>query len=136
MRAFSDLKTCLSFKRVDIPNPSQEVYKGPHRVILKLAFPNGRNPPASTDESFFTTLVALDILSKFLLPEFSIRLRGGGISAAFMAMPETAMNEDCSSVLGENNVRLAWKVLPLSKRIAEAIGMQKSPDEKFRLGVA
>ena len=63
-------------------------------------------------------------------------MRGGGISAAFVPMPKTAMNEDCSAVFGENNVRLAWKILPLTKRIAEAIGMQKSPDEKFRLGVA
>jgi hypothetical protein len=49
-----------------------------------------------------------------------------------MPMPEAAMNKDYRPVLGKNKVRLSRQAFVV-KQIAEALCVQASPDDHFRL---
>lgn len=51
-----------------------------------------------------------------------------------MSVPETAMNEDCCLISGENNVGFAGK-FPAVQAEAEALGEETLADENFRFRV-
>ncbi len=72
--------------------------------MLQGAFPDYAHAPSKSEEHSCMPSVAIDIPLEFMPPEVFVGLRGGCISAAFMSVPETAMNENHSLVLGEYKV--------------------------------
>jgi hypothetical protein len=76
----------------------------------KFTFPDDDHLPTIFLEVFQIPFVTGDIVSEFLLPEFHTRSGIRGIFATLVTMPETAMHEDNSSMLWQNNIGIARKV--------------------------
>ncbi|CUT09706.1 hypothetical protein BF49_0786 [Bradyrhizobium sp.] len=75
-------------------------------------------------------LVALEVGIDFSAPEFNPRA-GPSEDAAFMAVPEAAVNEEHGFVFGKDEVRLAWKFSV--KPVAKAARMQQFPQDQLWL---
>ena len=93
--------------------------------VLQGALPDDRHAPAESMEHLRMAPVASDISLEFLPPEIFIGPGSGCVAAAFMSVPEAAMDEHHRSVLREHKIRRAGQ-LSYMKSIA------KSPDEKKR----
>lgn len=70
----------------------------------------------------------------FFQPEISARFGHNEVSAAFMPMPEAAVNEDDSFVFGKNNIGLSWKCF-IVQLVTETFGVQEPSHEHFGLGI-
>jgi len=67
--------------------------------------------------------VSLHVLVKFQSPELLSSLGYGGISAAWVPMPEAAVNKDADPVAGQHQIGLSRKTF-LVQAIPEAMPMQ------------
>lgn len=93
--------------------------------VFQRALPDGGHTPAKSPECFHVSPVTINIAQEFPLPELFVGPRGGGIAAAFMPMPEAAMDEHHRLVLRKHKVRRTGQLSDM-KSIA------KSPGEKKR----
>ena len=75
-----------------------------------------------------------DVALKLFLPPFGAGLRGGGSFAAFMPVPEAAMNKNDGFIFRQDDVRFAGKVFHIfSKPVARAV--QHGADKNFRFRI-
>lgn len=84
--------------------------------VFCLAFPNNDDSPSTLPERARSALVASDVGLKFIGPEIHVRFRCGRFSATDVTMPETAVDEDAGSVLGEHQIWRAGQVLPMKTK--------------------
>jgi hypothetical protein len=89
----------------------------PYRKTSPARFFQGRNVPA----------ISRHISSQLLRPERPVAFRHYHVPAAWMLMPEAAVNEDHSSIFRKNDVRFARQVLDV-QAVTKTSGMKKSPD--------
>lgn len=105
-----------------------------HCGIERLAFPYDSDFPPKLPKLVRSTLVALNIALKLLLPYRSPGLGARGPSASRMAMPKAPMDEDHLSEPRKNEI---WS--PRQVRTMEAESESKrmgcSPRQELRLGV-
>ena len=80
------------------------------------------------------SLIPRDGRGKLGLPEVLARLWRRGVSAAFMAMPEAAVDEADCVVLGKDEVGPAGQALPV-KSVPEAAGMEGLTQNQLRFRV-
>lgn len=101
---------------------------------IHLAFPYGDDLPAEFAQGAGVFFVVGDVGGEFILPEGDIGGRRGGVFAAFMPVPEAAVNKDDRSVFRKNNVRFAgerFDVFP--EAVSRAV--QHGAENDFRPGV-
>ena len=84
-------------------------------------------------EPLLGALINNTVSSDFLFPEVFPRFRPFE-KVAIMAMPEAAMDEDHSTILGEDKVGFAGQALVM-KDIAKALCVQSAPDHHLGLCV-
>ena len=102
--------------------------------MFQGTLPDNGYPPVESLECIHVSSITLDISLKLLCPEVSICMWHGRISAAFMTMPETAMNEYHSLVLGEHHVRGTRKFSDMEP-IPESSGEKSGAKSSFRPSV-
>lgn len=75
--------------------------------------------------------IIVNIALKFLLPELGVGFRGGGIFAAFVAVPEATVDEDDGAVFRQDNIRFPGQGFDV---FAEAVArpVQHRADEHLR----
>jgi len=81
--------------------------------VFELAFPDGEDTPALFSQFADMFFVVGDVALEFLPPEFFVGFRHAGDFAAFMAMPEAAVDEDDGLVLSEDNIGFSGQILPV-----------------------
>jgi hypothetical protein len=67
-------------------------------IGFQSTFPDRDDSPALFLQRFTISPVPFDIAVKLVLPEFGSRGGYGGVPAAFVPMPETAVDEDRGAV--------------------------------------
>ncbi len=72
--------------------------------MLQRALPDGGYTPAKSIERPHVSSVAHDITQELPLPELFIGPRCGGVAAAFVSMPEAAVDEHYRPVLREHKI--------------------------------
>ena len=72
--------------------------------VLQGALPDDRHAPAESMEHLRMAPVASDISLEFLPPEIFIGPGSGCVAAAFMSVPEAAMDEQGDSILRKNEI--------------------------------
>lgn len=102
--------------------------------MLQGAFPDDSHAPAESKEQLCMAPVAIDISLEFPLPELLIGPGGGCVAAAFMSVPEAAMDEYHCPVLREHKVGGAGQRLHM-KSIAKPSGEKKGAKRSLRPGV-
>ena len=102
--------------------------------MFQGTLPDNGYPPVESLECIHVSSITFDISLKLLCPEVSICMWHGRISAAFMTMPETAMNEYHSLVLGEHHVRGTRKFSDMEP-IPESSGEKSGAKSSFRPSV-
>lgn len=102
--------------------------------VLQGALPDDRHAPAESTEYLRMAPVASDISLEFLPPEIFIGPGSGCIAAAFMSVPEAAMDEHHCSALREHKIRGAGQP-PHMKSISKASGEKKGTKYPFRPGI-
>ena len=105
-----------------------------HGRVLQCALPDDRYAPAESMEHLRMAPVSSDICLEFLPPEIFIGLGSGCVAAAFMSVPEAAMDEHHRSVLREYKVGRAGQS-PYMKSISKTSGEKERAKYPFRLGV-
>lgn len=93
--------------------------------MLQRAFPDGGYAPAKRPKRFHVSSVAVDIAQELSLPELFVGPGCGGVAAAFVSMPEAAVDEHCRPVFREHKVRGAGQ-------LSDMKSITKSPGEKKR----
>ena len=79
--------------------------------LLQLAFPDDDDAPAFGFELSPGLLVTLLVPSDFRRPEVGVSLGNRVVLAAFVAVPEAAVDEDDSVVFGEDDIGGAGETL-------------------------
>lgn len=102
--------------------------------VLQSALPDDGHSPAKCAEHLCMAPVASDILLEFLPPEVLIALGGGCVAAAFMSVPETAVDEYHRPVLWKHKI---WGARQRShmKSIPKPFGEKNGTKHPFRLGI-
>lgn len=90
--------------------------------------------PAELAEFAGVFFVVGDVTLKLFVPEGFVRFRGGGVFAAFVPVPETAVDKDHCFVFRQDDVRLAGQFLDVFPE-AVARAVQHRADKNFRLRV-
>ena len=78
--------------------------------------------------------VTFDVALEFLRPEFHVRFRHCGDFAAFMAMPETTIDENHRMPFGQNDIGMSGQFRRV-KAVAKAQRMQMMAHDQFRFRV-
>jgi hypothetical protein len=116
----------------------QPLSKGRRDSLLglqaKAALPYHGDPPAALKKSRYVASIPIGVLPEFPLPEVNVRRRTGAPPAVRMAMPETTMNENYSSILRKHKIRLARQICPMYS-VAVAGNVKRSTQKLFRLCV-
>ena len=99
--------------------------------VFQRALPDSGHTPAKSPECLHVSPVAINIAQEFLLPELLVGSRGSGIAAAFVPMPEAAMDEHHRSVLWEHKIRGAGQLSDM-KSIAKSSGEKKRSKGSLR----
>ena len=102
--------------------------------VLQGALPDDRHAPAESMEHLRMAPVASDISLEFLPPEIFIGPGSGCVAAAFMSVPEAAMDEHHCSALREHKVGGAGQP-PHMKSISKTPGEKEGAKYPFRPGV-
>lgn len=92
--------------------------------VLQGAFPDDSHAPAESMEHFRMAPVASDVSLEFLLPELFIGPGSGCVAAAFMSVPEAAVDEHHCSALREYKVGGAGQS-PHMKSISKTPGERR-----------
>jgi len=102
--------------------------------FFELAFPNGDDFPAELFEVAGVVFIVGDVALKLLFPEGLVAFWSRGVFAAFVPVPETAVDKDDGFILWQNNVRLAGEAFDI---LPEAVSgaVQQRADENFRLRI-
>ena len=102
--------------------------------VLQGALPDDRHAPAERMEHLCMVPVASNISLEFLPPEIFIGLGSGCVAAAYVPMPEAAVDEHHRPVLREHKVRGAGQLSDM-KSIAKSPGKKKGAKDSFRPSV-
>ena len=78
---------------VDAVDKNRDVGK-PIGTVLEATFPDDQDAPAQPGQLLPIAFISSHVGVEFGLPETCSCLRCGGVEAARVAVPETAMNED------------------------------------------
>lgn len=111
--------------------PSLNDLRGVIDRLFQGTFPDDSHTPAKVAKHCRMACVPVDISLKFPLPEFAVRLRGGGVSTAFVPVPETAVNEYHGPVFREHQIGRARQISYM-KPVPESPGEQKGAKRPFR----
>ena len=90
-------------------NPIKEFLAGRLRITPERALPDNTNTPPVGRESSDSLQVSCLVPTKLLVPEISTGLGKPEELAAFMAVPEAAVDEDHSTPSFQHQVRFAGK---------------------------
>lgn len=99
-----------------------------------LAFPDGEDGVAEGAEGGGVARVALFVCGEFGLPEVAACGGQGGVAAALVLVPETAVDEDGDFVFRQYDVGRAGEVFSMQTE-AVALRVQELADGYFRLCV-
>ena len=77
------------------------------KAFLDFAFPDDNDMPASLLQRGLFFFITLDVALEFLRPEFHVGFRHRGDFAAFVAMPETAVDENHRMPFGQNDIGMS-----------------------------
>jgi len=102
--------------------------------LLQRALPHGGHAPAKRPKRLHVSPVTVNIAQELPLPELFVGSRGSGIAAAFVPMPEAAMDEHHCSALREHKVGGAGQP-PHMKSISKTPGEKEGAKYPFRPGV-
>lgn len=102
-------------------NIVEDCFDWPTARTLQGAFPDLQDPPSGSGETGYIARIARFVALDFRRPELSPR-RWQLEQRAVMAMPETAMHQDCGTITREHYVRTAGEVFPMQP-VAQAPGM-------------
>lgn len=100
-----------------------------HRV-LQSALPDNSHTPAKSLKRLHVSPVAVDIPHEFSFPEIFVTSWCGGVAAAFVSMPEAAVDEYSCPVLWEYEVRRAGQFSDM-KSIAKPLSEEKRAKGSF-----
>lgn len=103
--------------------------------VPQLAFPDNVTAPAGSLQSIDVSLVAGNVFTKLLAPEFVPGLGSGSIAAIGVPVPKAAVNEDTGFPLWQNNIRPSWQVFPMEPE-SVAASMQEFAHGHFRFRIA
>ena len=78
-------------------------------MFADSAFPQHNHPPAQPLQLGLVALILQDVAAEFFGPELSVGGGNGGVTAAGMTVPKTAVDENRGAVALEDKVRLAGK---------------------------
>ena len=90
--------------------------------------------PAHTSQLYALLDIALFVALNFLFPEWGVALGHYKVTAAFVPMPETAVDEDDGAVFAQHYVGGAGQALDIYA-VAVAMGMQVTTHQHLGLGV-
>ena len=101
----------------------------------KAALPNDYRMPAEAGEGLIVTVVTLAVALYLRAPEVYVGLGEAEVAAAFVAVPEAAVDEDTGAVLAQDDVGVAGQARVIEP-VAEAAGVQPAADGHLGLGVS
>lgn len=103
-------------------------------AFLQCAFPDGGNAPLICEKGSLHVMVPCDVRPEFLHPE--IGSGGGccGVSAVFVVMPKTSVNENDGLVARQYEIRLARQLLHVES-VSKAAGVKSMTQGNFRSSV-
>ncbi len=101
---------------------------------LGQTLPHDPDSPVIPQQRFCRRLVASRVAIELGLPELRPRGGGGGIPAAFMAVPEAPMDEQYGAVLGEYYVWPSGQVLGVEP-VAQPLPVERPSQFQFRFRV-
>ena len=85
--------------------------------------------PAEAGEGLIVTVVALAVALYLRAPEIDVGLGEAEVAAAFVAMPEAAVDENACAVLAQDDVGMAGQAR-MVEPVAEAAGVQPAADSR------
>lgn len=103
-------------------------------ILLDRTFPHNRGSPSRLFESGERPLIPEYILFEFLCPELRSSGGRGCEAAAFVAMPETSMDEHGCPKFWKNQIGPARQPLVVQP-ISQALCMQRFSQDEFGLRV-
>ena len=104
------------------------------KAFLDFAFPDDNDMPAGLLQRGLFFFITFNVALEFFRPEFHVRFGHRGDFAAFMAMPEAAVDENHRMPFGQNDVGMAGQLWGV-EAVAEAQHVQMMTHEQFRLRV-
>jgi len=103
-------------------------------TLTEFTLPYHDHSPPRDLKRFLLACVSFRIGSELLIPALDVRCRCCRISATGMAMPETTVNENCGSVLWQDEIRGPGQIAGVQP-IAEALSMKVFPYRHFGLRI-
>jgi hypothetical protein len=79
--------------------------------MFDSALPYDQDPPSKTCKKTPLVFIPLNVSTQFLMPEVSASCRRGYVEAAWMPVPEAAMNENGHAILAQYQIRGAGEIL-------------------------
>ena len=104
------------------------------KAFLDFAFPDDNDMPASLFQRGLFFFIAFNVALEFLRPEFHVGFRHCGDFAAFMAMPEAAVDENHRMPFGQNDIGMSGQLRGM-EAIAKAQHVQMMAHDHFRFCV-
>ena len=101
----------------------------------EAALPDDYGVPAETGEGLIVAVVALAVAFYLRAPEVHVGLGEAEVAAAFVAVPEAAVDEDACAVLAQDDVGMAGQAR-MVEPVTEASGVQPAADGHLGLGVS
>ena len=99
----------------------------------EAALPDDYGVPAEAGEGLVVAVVALAVALYLRAPEVDVGLGEAEVAAAFVAVPEAAVDEYAGAVLAQDDVGVAGQTR-MVEPVAEAAGVQPAAD--LGLGVS
>ena len=93
----------------------------------EAALPDDYGVPAETGKGLVVAVVALAVALYLRAPEVHVGLGEAEVPAAFVAMPEAAVDEDAGAVLAQDDVGVAGQARVVEP-VAETAGVQPVAD--------
>ncbi len=101
---------------------------------LQITFPDRDDGPAVCLQRRPISSIPFDITIELVLPEFGSRGGCCGVPAAFMPMPETAVDKDRSVVFRQNDIGFSGKVFRMKPEPETGTVQQRvSPQGRCRV---
>ena len=103
-------------------------------IFSQLALPDDQDIPSHAQQLVVIRPVSYYVSVNFIVPEFHIAFRPYKISATFMSMPKTTVDEYYGFVFWQNDIRLS-RQFAVVLSVPEAARKQILPDQFFRFGI-
>ena len=100
----------------------------------EAALPDDYGVPAETGKGLVVAVVALAVALYLRAPEVHVGLGEAEVAAAFVAVPEAAVDEDACAVLAQDDVGMAGQTTVVEP-VAETAGVQPAAYGHLGLGV-